>query len=206
MADVKLIDFDHPVPVSCSNSLIRSRGPVLKGLQGQPFADIFPIFRDPVATEALVSHLASHIKSTHDLSKISSLVCLESRGFFFAPLIAARLNLPCVPVRKGGKLPGDKIQVSYIKEYGADVFEVKTDAFEGIVTEGKKVILVDDLLGLGGSILAARQLVEQLGMKVAEAVFIFDIPIYYDINQQKLGDLPRYAMAQLAEESIVDKE
>ena len=168
------------------------------------FADIFPIFRDPEATEALVSHLASHISSTHDISKISSLVCLESRGFFFAPLIAARLGLPCIPVRKGGKLPGDKVTVSYQKEYGPDIFEMKTDAFEGVATEGKKVILVDDLLGHGGSILAAKQLVEKLTMEVAECVFIFDIPMYYETNQQKLGDLPRYAMAQLTEESLAD--
>ena len=170
--------------------------------QGQLFADIFPIFRDPIATEALISNLVTHIISTHDLSKISSLVCLESRGFFFAPLIASRLNLPCVPVRKGGKLPGDKVTVSYQKEYGPDTFEMKTDAFEGIVTEGKKVILVDDLLGHGGSILAAKQLVEKLDMEVAECVFIFDIPDYYQTNQEKLGDLPRYAMIHLTEEAM----
>jgi adenine phosphoribosyltransferase len=170
------------------------------------FADIFPIFRDPLATEALVSNLTSHISSTHDISKISSLVCLESRGFFFAPLIASRLGLPCVPVRKGGKLPGEKITVSYQKEYGPDNFEMKTDAFEGIVTEGKKVILVDDLLGHGGSIFAAKQLIEKLGMEVAECVFIFDIPDYYETNQQKLGDLPRYAMVHLTEESLAESE
>jgi adenine phosphoribosyltransferase len=168
------------------------------------FADIFPIFRDPKATEALVSHLSSHISATHDLAKISSLVCLESRGFFFAPLIAARLDLPCIPVRKGGKLPGDKVTVSYQKEYGPDNFEMKTDAFEGIETEGKKVILVDDLLGHGGSILAAKQLVEKLSMEVAECVFIFDIPDYYETNQEKLGDMPRYAMVHLTEESLAE--
>lgn len=94
--------------------------------------------------------------------------------------------------------------MSYQKEYGPDNFEMKTDAFEGVVTEGKKVILVDDLLGHGGSILAAKQLVEKLGMEVAECVFIFDIPDYYKTNQEKLGDLPRYAMAHLTEESLKD--
>ena len=94
------------------------------------------------------------------------------------------------------------MSVEYAKEYGPDVFEMKTDAFEGVATEGKRVILVDDLLGHGGSILAAKQLVEMLGMEVAECVFIFDVPMYYPINREKLGGLPRWAMVQLTEENL----
>ena len=171
------------------------------GNQGQLFADIFPVFRDAIATEATVANLVSHIVATHDISKISSLVCLESRGFFFAPILASRLGLPCIPARKEGKLPGEKVSISYLKEYGPDTFEMKTDAFEGVATKGKKVILVDDLLAQGGSILAAKQLVEKLGIEVAECVFIFDIPLYYPSNREKLGDLPRYAMCHLTDES-----
>jgi len=104
-----------------------------------------------------------------------------------------------VPVRKGGKLPGDCVSVTYQKEYGRDVFQMKIDSFEGTSGEGKKnVVLLDDLLGLGGSIKAAKELVEMLGMNVVEAVFIFDIPGYYEVNQKTLGDLKRYAMVQLA--------
>ncbi|KAE9379299.1 adenine phosphoribosyltransferase [Stipitochalara longipes BDJ] len=165
----------------------------------QLFADIFPIFRDPVATEAIISHLTSHIKSTHDLSKISSIVCLEARGFFFAPILASRLSLPCVPVRKPGKLPGEVTTTNYQKDYGPDSFELKTDAFEGIETEGKKVILVDDLLGMGGSIMAAKELVENLGMEVGEAVFIFDVdvPIYKEAVERNLKGLDMYTMVTL---------
>ncbi|RDW87454.1 hypothetical protein BP5796_03148 [Coleophoma crateriformis] len=170
---------DHPIP-------------------GQLFLDIFPIWRDPAAAEAVTAHLASHIKSTHDLSKISALVCLEARGFFFAPQVAARLSLPVVPVRKNGKLPGECVSVTYQKEYGPDIFQMKTDSFEGISGEGRKdVILVDDLLGHGGSIKAAKELVEMLGMNVVEALFIFDIPDYYERNQKNLGDLQRHAMVHL---------
>ncbi|OWP02830.1 adenine phosphoribosyltransferase [Marssonina coronariae] len=183
MADAALvlskikIYTDHPIP-------------------GQPFADIFPIFRDPVATEAVVQHLADHIKALHDTSELSSLVCVESRGFFFGPIIASRLGLPCVPIRKQGKLPEEKIRASYDKEYGSDVLELKSDAFEGIDGK-KKVLLIDDLLGKGGTILAAKGLVERMGMEVAECLFIFDIPQYYGEIQEKLGKLPRYAMIQL---------
>jgi len=188
MADKRLIlsktklYINHPIP-------------------GQLFADIFPIFRSPTATEAIISHLTSHLLATHALDKIAAIVCLESRGFFFAPLIASRLGLPCVPVRKKGKLPGEVISETFEKDYGPDVFEMKTDAFEGVTEEGgsKKIILVDDLLGKGGSIMAAKVLVEKLGMEVAEAVFIFDvdIPDYNEAVKKNLGDLPRYAMVTL---------
>lgn len=66
-------------------------------------------------------------------------MCLEARGFFFAPIIASRLGLPVVPVRKKGKLPGECVGVGFIKDYGVDDFEMKVDAFEGIETGGKKV-------------------------------------------------------------------
>lgn len=133
------------------------------------------------------------------MTKISAIVCLEARGFFFAPLIASRLSLPVVPVRKRGKLPGAVVSVSYDKDYGPDSFEMKDDAFEGIETEGKRVILVDDLLGMGGSILAAKGLVEKLGQTVAEMVFIFDvdIPVYAEAIKKNLGDAKRYSMVTL---------
>jgi len=174
-------------------------------IHGQLFADIFPILRDPAVLEAMISHLESHIRSTHDVSQISSIVCLESRGFFFGPIIALRLGLPCVPVRKKGKLPGEKITVTYQKEYGPDVFEMKTDAFEGLEERGKKVILIDDLLGKGGSIAAAKQLVENLGMEVVESVFIFDIPDFYEENRKKLGGMKWFAMCQLTAENMLPR-
>jgi len=209
MADVDLIlskiklYLHHPIPVSLSNHK-HSCSVSHTYAQGQLFADIFPIWRDPVASEAVISHLVTHIRTIHDLSQISSIVCLESRGFFFAPIIASRLNLPCIPVRKKGKLPGDKISITYQKDYWPDDFEMKTDAFEGIETKGKRVLLVDDLLGMGGSIVAAKTLVEKLGMEVAECVFIFDVdvPIYNEAVKKNLGDLPRYAMATLSESNM----
>lgn len=81
---------------------------------------------------------------------------------------------------------------------------MKTDAFEGIETEGKKVILVDDLLGKGGSIMTAKELVEKLGMEFAESVFIFDVdtPDYNEAVKKTLGTSPRYAMVTLTATNI----
>lgn len=157
MADKELIlskieiHIHHPVPVTYLPPLSpkahtdKATEPTLRRH--------FPHFSG--TPEAIISHLANHIKSTHNLSKISSIVCLEARGFFFAPLLASRLHLPCVAVRKPGKLPGKVISTTFQKDYGPDSFEMKLDFFEGIEMEGKKVILVDDLLGMGGSIMAA---------------------------------------------------
>ena len=77
---------------------------------------------------------------------------------------------------------------------------MKDDAFEGIETAGKKVIIVDDLLGMGGSVMAAKTLVERLGMEVAEAVFVFDVDVlvYNEAVERNLGGLKRYAMVTLS--------
>jgi adenine phosphoribosyltransferase len=81
---------------------------------------------------------------------------------------------------------------------------MKLDSFEGIETEGKKVILVDDLLGMGGSIMAAKNLVEKLGIEVPEAVFIFDVdvPVYNEAVEKNLKGLKRYAMVTLTETNM----
>ncbi|KAE9979578.1 hypothetical protein BLS_009676 [Venturia inaequalis] len=175
--------------------------------QNQLFLDIFPLFRSPRLTEIVISHLCSYITETYPnlRQSISAIVCLEARGFFFAPVIASRLGLPVVPVRKKGKLPGDCVGVQFMKDYGADDFEMKTDAFEEIETGGKKVLLMDDLLGKGGSIMAAKGLCEKLNVKVAEAIFIFDcdgVPGYQQTVNKTLGGLKRYAMITLSTSNI----
>jgi len=86
------------------------------------FLDIFPILRNPVAFETLITHLVHHITS-HTLTnsptkKVDVIVGLDARGFLLGPIIALRLGAAFVPVRKAGKLPGDCISASYEKEYG----------------------------------------------------------------------------------------
>ena len=90
--------------------------------QGVNFLDIFPIFRDPVALEVLVTNLSYHLTS-HTMpnlanGKIDVIVSLDARGFLLGPLIASRLKAAFVPVRKRGKLPGKCLSVEYEKEYG----------------------------------------------------------------------------------------
>lgn len=85
--------------------------------------DIFPILRDPVAFETLITHLVHHITS-HTISqspskKIDVVVGLDARGFLLGPIIALRLGAAFVPVRKQGKLPGKCASATYEKEYGS---------------------------------------------------------------------------------------
>ena len=90
--------------------------------QGIVFLDIFPILRNPLAFETLITHLIHHITShtlqNSQVDKIDVVVGLDARGFLFGPIIALRLGAAFVPVRKAGKLPGQCIDAIYEKEYG----------------------------------------------------------------------------------------
>jgi len=117
--------------------------------EGVTFLDLFPVLRDPVLFETLVTHLVNHLTSTtisnSNSKKIDVVVGLDARGFLLAPLIALRLGASFVPVRKKGKLPGTTVSAEYVKEYGSDIFEMQADS----IKQGDNVIVVDDLIATG---------------------------------------------------------
>lgn len=96
---------------------------------------------------------------------------LDARGFLFGPILSLNLNLPFVPVRKSGKLPGPTVKVSSTKEYGKDVLEMQVDGIQ----KGQEVVIVDDLLATGGTLQAACQLVKDAGGEVLECVLIVEL-------------------------------
>ena len=100
------------------------------------------------------------------------IVAVEARGFLFGAAMATAMGLGLVPVRKAGKLPGVTIGVDYELEYGVDRLELH----EGAVVAGHRVILIDDLLATGGTILATAQLMHNVGAEVAAAMFVIDLP------------------------------
>jgi adenine phosphoribosyltransferase len=100
------------------------------------------------------------------------IVAVEARGFLFGAAMATAMGIGLVPVRKAGKLPGVTVGVDYELEYGADRLELH----EGAVTAGHCVVLVDDLLATGGTILAAARLMQSVGAEVAAALFVIDLP------------------------------
>lgn len=97
---------------------------------------------------------------------------MEARGFIFGAAVAAHLGLGFVPVRKPGKLPVPTIGVDYALEYGCDRLEINPSA----ITEGQRVVIVDDLIATGGTALAAAELLRQAGASVDHALFVIDLP------------------------------
>ncbi len=95
----------------------------------------------------------------------------ESRGFIFGMPIAYAMGKPFIPIRKAGKLPCETISQTYDLEYGTATIEIHKDA----ISEGQKVVLVDDLIATGGTIQAAAELVEKLGGEVVKIIFLMEL-------------------------------
>ncbi|MDP5229051.1 MAG: adenine phosphoribosyltransferase [Cellulophaga sp.] len=135
--------------------------------QGVVFKDITPLLLDAQAFEKAANSLYNLVKD----KKINKVVGLESRGFFFAPLLATKLNAGFVPIRKPGKLPHEVESVTYDLEYGSDVLEIHKDS----ISPGDKILLHDDVLATGGTAKAACELIERLGGEIVQCNFLIEI-------------------------------
>jgi len=131
---------------------------------GIVFKDITPILKDPVLCGKIVDAFVRKLEGT----PIDVIAGIESRGFLFGLMLATRLGVPFVPVRKAGKLPFTIKQKAYNLEYGTAVIELHTDAFE----PGQYVLMHDDLLATGGTALAASELIREMGGIVAGFSFV----------------------------------
>ncbi|KAI8143143.1 phosphoribosyltransferase-like protein [Fennellomyces sp. T-0311] len=131
---------------------------------GVMFIDIFPIFRNPVALAKVIDHFVKHLEN----KAIDVIVGLEARGFCFGPLVALKLGIAFVPIRKKGKLPGECHRVSYQKEYGPDIFELQKEA----IRPDARVVILDDVLATGGTAAAAEKLIQMTGATVVESIFL----------------------------------
>ncbi|PSR73601.1 hypothetical protein PHLCEN_2v10520 [Hermanssonia centrifuga] len=161
--------------------------------KGIVFLDIFPLLRDPLAFETLITHFVHHLTSktipNSASKKIDVVVGLDARGFLLGPIIALRLGAAFVPVRKQGKLPGQCVTATYEKEYGSDSFEMQADAIQ----PGQTVVVVDDLIATGGSAKAAGELVAKLGGNVIEYLFIIELMFLKAADKL---DAPLYSIVQ----------
>jgi len=136
--------------------------------EGVMFRDITPLFKDPKALRMISD---SFIQRYID-SEITHIASIDARGFLISSIMAYQLNIPLVLVRKKGKLPGKTIHREYNLEYGTAAVEMQIDA----VAEGDKVLIFDDLIATGGTILAASTIIKELGATVYEAAALIDLP------------------------------
>ncbi|MEZ9130339.1 adenine phosphoribosyltransferase [Vibrio breoganii] len=144
------------------------------------FRDVTSLMEDAKAYQATIEMLIERYQGMG----FTKVVGTEARGFLFGAPLALELGVGFVPVRKPGKLPRNTISQSYELEYGTDVLEIHTDA----ITEGDKVLVVDDLLATGGTIEATTKLIRQLGGVVEHAAFVINLPeIGGDKRIEKMG-------------------
>lgn len=134
------------------------------------FRDVFSVLRNPSAFRALQDVMIEHV-SLQLTPKPEAVLGLDARGFLFGPLIALHFDIPFIPVRKKGKLPGQVMQVSFALEYGTDMLEIQSTG----IKSGQNVLIIDDLLATGGSLNAACQLVQQLHATVLECLVVVEL-------------------------------
>ncbi|XP_065342480.1 adenine phosphoribosyltransferase [Cloeon dipterum] len=137
--------------------------------KGILFQDIFSLLSQPEAFGKLKKLLVSRAKTV--APQIDVVVGLDSRGFLFGPIIALELGIPFLPVRKKGKLPGKIFTESYQLEYGEDILEMQ----DGVIKEGQKALIVDDLIATGGTLEAACKLVQRAGGSVSCCLVVIEL-------------------------------
>jgi len=139
------------------------------------FKDISTLLSNAKALDTLMTHLEERYKS-YDLDYIAG---IDARGFIFGSILADRLGLGFVTVRKKGKLPYTTVAEKYSLEYGFDEVEVHIDAFgeNGCCSTGEaaKVLLIDDLIATGGTATAAASLIDKVGATCVEVCFVMEL-------------------------------
>ncbi len=146
-------------------------------IPGIQFKDVTTLFKNAECLAELSDGLYEMYKD----SGITKVVGIESRGFIMGPILATRLGVGFVPIRKPGKLPSAVYEESYGKEYGIDTIQIHQDA----LSEGDVVLLHDDLLATGGTMLAACKLVRKFNPQKVIANFIVELE---DLKGRNLFD------------------
>lgn len=153
---------------------------------GIQFRDITPLLGNPKTLRVLIDQFV-HRYMDKDLKYIAG---IDARGFILGSIIAYELNLGFIPVRKKGKLPFDTIHEEYELEYGNAVIEIHTDA----CVKGDRVVIIDDLIATGGTMLAAKKLLDKLGAVVLEGAAIVDLPDLGGSKKLRDAGLPLFTL------------
>ncbi|MGJ7903904.1 adenine phosphoribosyltransferase [Lysobacter sp. 1R34A] len=152
---------------------------------GVTFRDITPLLADAGGFARCIDALAEPWQG----SGVQAVCGIESRGFIFGAALAQKLHAGFVPVRKPGKLPPPLIAVEYELEYGRDQLQVRSDALK----PGERTLLVDDVLATGGTLAAARELVERLDAVLVGASVLIELDALRG-RERWSGDAPVHAL------------
>ena len=159
---------------------------------GVQFRDITPLLQNPKVFRVLID---AFVHRYMDPALRPDVVAgLDARGFILGAVIAYELNVGFVPIRKKGKLPFTTVQETYELEYGSATVELHTDA----VHAGQKVLLIDDLIATGGTMMAGKKLLEKLGAHVMEGAAIVDLPELGGSERLRAAGLPLFTLLNFA--------
>ena len=152
------------------------------------FRDVTTLFHDPEAFRLIIQALAAEARRLH----ADRIAAVDARGFILGGAVAYETGRPFALVRKKGKLPFQTVSADYALEYGTATIEIHTDAS----APGERVMIVDDLIATGGTLLAAARLFRQLGAEVAGVAAVIDLP--------ELGGSARLRAAGLAVHTLCE--
>ena len=154
--------------------------------KGIIFKDITPVIRDATTFTRIVGALEAYGRKRGT----EVVAGIESRGFLFGAAVAARLEVGLIPIRKLGKLPWKTVKQSYKLEYGTDTMEMHKDA----VKKGQRVLIVDDVLATGGTLIGACKIVEKVGGVVAGSACLLELTFLNGLKKLKGRDF--YSIVQ----------
>jgi adenine phosphoribosyltransferase len=137
-------------------------------IKGVIFRDITTLLQDP----ATFKEICDLFYNRYANEKIDKIVGIDARGFLFGAVLAYKLGIGFVPVRKKGKLPYKTVGESYTLEYGEETVEIHEDAIQ----KDERIVIIDDLMATGGTISAAVNLIEKLGGDIMECAFVIELP------------------------------
>jgi adenine phosphoribosyltransferase len=159
---------------------------------GVQFRDITPLLQNPRVFRVLIDAFVHRYMEPGLRPDV--VAGLDARGFILGSVIAYELAVGFVPIRKKGKLPYTTVEETYELEYGSATVELHTDA----VKPGDRVLLVDDLIATGGTMMAGKKLLEKLGAQVVEGAAIVDLPELGGSARLRDAGLPLFTLIDFA--------
>jgi adenine phosphoribosyltransferase len=159
---------------------------------GVQFRDITPLLQDAKVFRVLID---AFVHRYMDADRRPDIVAgLDARGFILGAVVAYELNIGFIPIRKKGKLPFTTVEETYELEYGNATVELHTDA----VKPGQRVLLIDDLIATGGTMMAGKKLLERLGAVVMEGAAIVDLPELGGSDKLRATGMPLFTLLDFA--------